>query len=54
MTRLLSLLTAAVTLAACSNPTSPPGPDQTAKAKAALAAASNHGNAERSGRLASN
>jgi len=50
MSRIVSLIAAALALAACSNPTGPNSADQAAKAKAALAAASGHAN----GRLASN
>jgi hypothetical protein len=53
MTRLISLLTAAIALAACSSPTAPRNDEQNAaaaRAKSALAAGSQHAN----GRLAAN
>ena len=53
MTRFISLLTAAIALAACSSPTAPRTDEQNAaaaKAKSALTSGSQHAN----GRLASN
>ena len=58
MSRLISLVTAALALAACSNPTAPARGDQSveaAKAKAALAAVAKGADAQRgAGRLSAN
>ena len=56
MRRILSLIGAALTLAACSNPTAP-GSDQSAnaaKAKAALGAVAKAGTGHANGRLSAN
>ena len=57
MRRILSLIGAALTFAACSNPTSPPGSDQSAnaaKAKAALGAVAKASTGRSQGRLSAN
>jgi len=57
MRRILSLLSAAVTLAACSNPTAPSSGDQSAsaaKAQSALGAVAKASTGRSNGRLSAN